>query len=598
MVARDIALVRLTGAPCTSSTSPPAGRSSWCVWPRREGLPVTAEAAPHHMLLTHAAVADYDPVFKVNPPLRTTEDVAAVVAGLCDGTIDAIATDHAPHAPEAKDAPFDQAPPGMLGLQTALPIAWQVLSPDLGPERIFALMSAQPAAIARLRADRRPDRRPQCARRAGRSRGGGQPLRVRSRRPPRRSTPMRLASRSRNTPYAGRDAARARCATPCCAASRSSSTRRRSGDAATPGATGPGGRPVGHGRRRRLHRRGRRRAPVPVADRRARLQHRHERLPGGDHRSVLRRAGHRVHQHPHRQLRHQRSGRRSGRAVTAAAWWCATCPRSPRTGASTEALEPFLVRHGVPALTGVDTRRLARHVREAGAVPCAFGTARRGGAAGGGRGGRRHRRPGPGHGRDGGGALRHGGGGPAAPRWLRIVAYDFGVKTTMVDLLTTLGARHRGPGRHGGRRRPRPRARRRVPLQRPRRPGRAGRSDRRRGRPGGPGAHLRHLPGAPAPGHCVWAVAPTSCRSGITGPTTRCSASSPAWWRSPARTTTTPWRADSVPDAEVTHVNLNDGVIEGFRCRRRPPSRCSTTRRRRRDPTTPATSSTPSATSC
>ena len=66
-------------------------------------------------------MAGYDPVFKVNPPLRTDEDVAAVVAGLVDGTIDAVATDHAPHAPEAKDVPFDQAPPGMLGLQTALP---------------------------------------------------------------------------------------------------------------------------------------------------------------------------------------------------------------------------------------------------------------------------------------------------------------------------------------------------------------------------------------------------------------------------------------------------------------------------------------------
>ena len=60
-------------------------------------------------------MAGYDPVFKVNPPLRTDDDVAAVVAGLADGTIDAIATDHAPHAPEAKDVPFDQAPPGMLG---------------------------------------------------------------------------------------------------------------------------------------------------------------------------------------------------------------------------------------------------------------------------------------------------------------------------------------------------------------------------------------------------------------------------------------------------------------------------------------------------
>ena len=78
-------------------------------------------------------MAGYDPVFKVNPPLRTDEDVAAVIAGLCDGTIDAIATDHAPHAPESKDLPFNDAPPGMLGLQTALPIAWEVLSPASAP---------------------------------------------------------------------------------------------------------------------------------------------------------------------------------------------------------------------------------------------------------------------------------------------------------------------------------------------------------------------------------------------------------------------------------------------------------------------------------
>src|SRR5581483_12280733 len=72
-----------------------------------------------------------------------------------DGTIDAIATDHAPHPPEAKDVPFDTAPPGMLGLQTALPIAWQVLGARLSPERIFALLTSQPAAIAGLSAAQR-----------------------------------------------------------------------------------------------------------------------------------------------------------------------------------------------------------------------------------------------------------------------------------------------------------------------------------------------------------------------------------------------------------------------------------------------------------
>ncbi len=203
MVARDIMLVRLTGAPVHFLHLSTAGSVELVRRAKAEGLPVTAEAAPHHMLLTHAAVAGYDPVFKVNPPLRTDEDVEAVVAGLCDGTIDAVATDHAPHAPEAKDVPFDQAPPGMLGLQTALPIAWTVLSPHFGPERLFALMSTQPAGIARLTATD--------PRTGGHSAHGGP---VEAGGPanlcvfdPAGTTlvePTRLASRSRNTPYAGR----------------------------------------------------------------------------------------------------------------------------------------------------------------------------------------------------------------------------------------------------------------------------------------------------------------------------------------------------------------------------------------------------------
>ena len=203
MVARDIALARLTGAPVHFLHLSTAGSVDLVRRAKDEGLPVTAEAAPHHMLLTHAAVAGYDPVFKVNPPLRTDEDVAAVVAGLCDGTIDAVATDHAPHAPESKDVPFDQAPPGMLGLQTALPIAWEVLSPHLGPERVFALMSTQPAAIARLTATD--------PRVAGHSAHGGpvEPGAVANLCvfDPAATTvvdPAGLASRSRNTPYAGR----------------------------------------------------------------------------------------------------------------------------------------------------------------------------------------------------------------------------------------------------------------------------------------------------------------------------------------------------------------------------------------------------------
>ena len=107
----------------TSSTCRPPRSVDLVRRAKAEGLAVTAEAAPHHFTLTDACAAGYDPVFKVNPPLRPPGDVDAVKAGLADGTIDAIATDHAPHAPETKDLPFDQAPPGMLGLQTALALA-------------------------------------------------------------------------------------------------------------------------------------------------------------------------------------------------------------------------------------------------------------------------------------------------------------------------------------------------------------------------------------------------------------------------------------------------------------------------------------------
>jgi dihydroorotase len=203
MVARDIALVRLTGAPVHFLHLSTAGSVELVRRAKAEGLPVTAEAAPHHMLLTHAAVAGYDPVFKVNPPLRTDEDVAAVVGGLLDGTIDAVATDHAPHAPESKDVPFDQAPPGMLGLQTALPIAWEVLSPYLEPPRLFALMSARPAAIAKLTAtDPRPGG--QSAQGGPIAEGTTANLCVFDPSATTEVDPARLASRSRNTPYAGR----------------------------------------------------------------------------------------------------------------------------------------------------------------------------------------------------------------------------------------------------------------------------------------------------------------------------------------------------------------------------------------------------------
>lgn len=148
MVLRDIALARLTGGRVHFLHLSTAGAVAMVGAAKAQGLPVTAEAAPHHFTLTEADVAGYDTRFKVNPPLRTAADVAAVRDGLRSGVIDAIATDHAPHPAEAKEAPFDQAPPGMLGLETALALAITEL--DLTIEQVLALLSWQPAAIAGL----------------------------------------------------------------------------------------------------------------------------------------------------------------------------------------------------------------------------------------------------------------------------------------------------------------------------------------------------------------------------------------------------------------------------------------------------------------
>lgn len=151
MVMRDIALCRLTGARVHFQHMSTAGSVSMIRAAKASGLPVTAEAATHHFSLTDACCAGYDPVFKVHPPLRTDADVAAVAAGLADGTIDAIATDHAPHAPDSKQRTFADAPPGMLGLQTAFAVANTHL--DIPIESLLAAMSWKPAAIAGLTAD-------------------------------------------------------------------------------------------------------------------------------------------------------------------------------------------------------------------------------------------------------------------------------------------------------------------------------------------------------------------------------------------------------------------------------------------------------------
>lgn len=148
MVMRDIALCRRTGSPVHFLHMSTAGSVELIRRAKADGLPVTAEAAPHHFTLTDAALASYDTVFKVHPPLRTDADVVAVKVGLADGTIDAIATDHAPHTRETKERSMLDAPPGMLGLQTALSLALGELG--LPISRVFALLSGGPARIARV----------------------------------------------------------------------------------------------------------------------------------------------------------------------------------------------------------------------------------------------------------------------------------------------------------------------------------------------------------------------------------------------------------------------------------------------------------------
>lgn len=192
MLHRDIELVRLTGTPMHFLHLSTARSVELVRRAKADGLPVTAEAAPHHFTLTDVLLADYDPVFKVNPPLRTADDIAAIVAGLADGTIDAIATDHAPHAPHTKEQPLDQAPPGMLGLETALALSLGQLGMPV--RDVVAALSWKPAAIAGV-----DDRH-------GRPVEPGEPANLTVFDPAEQWVVKAwdLASKSRNTPYAGR----------------------------------------------------------------------------------------------------------------------------------------------------------------------------------------------------------------------------------------------------------------------------------------------------------------------------------------------------------------------------------------------------------
>jgi dihydroorotase len=152
IVARDLELARITGGRYHVLHMSTAGATDLVRAAKAAGVRVTAEASPQHFTLTDAECASFDPVFKMNPPLRSEADVDGILAGLVDGTIDAIATDHAPHPPASKELPFEEAPPGMLGVETALAVTiTRLVQPGhLSLRDALARLSWQPARIAGL----------------------------------------------------------------------------------------------------------------------------------------------------------------------------------------------------------------------------------------------------------------------------------------------------------------------------------------------------------------------------------------------------------------------------------------------------------------
>ncbi|MBJ7361186.1 MAG: dihydroorotase, partial [Ilumatobacteraceae bacterium] len=192
MVHRDIELVRLTGARIHFLHLSTQRSVDMVRVAKAQGLAITAEAAPHHFTLSDESLRSFDTVYKVNPPLRTALDIQALKDGLADGTIDAIATDHAPHASHLKEQPLDQAPPGMLGLETALALALSELTMDVYD--VLAALSWKPAKIAGI-----DDRH-------GRPIAVGEPANITVFNPSLEWTVDRNsgASKSKNTPYHGR----------------------------------------------------------------------------------------------------------------------------------------------------------------------------------------------------------------------------------------------------------------------------------------------------------------------------------------------------------------------------------------------------------
>lgn len=191
-VARDLALARLTGARYHVLHVSTAAGVDLVRAAKAAGTRVTAEVTPHHLSLTHESIAGYDPVFKVAPPLRTKADIDALIEGLRDGTIDCVATDHAPHPQHDKEREFDQAPCGMLGLETALSVLLTDCA-DLGLPRIIDALSTAPARIRGVDAEH-----------GSLAAGTSANLTIFDPAASWEVIPEALASKSRNTPFAGR----------------------------------------------------------------------------------------------------------------------------------------------------------------------------------------------------------------------------------------------------------------------------------------------------------------------------------------------------------------------------------------------------------
>ncbi|MFJ2634634.1 dihydroorotase [Streptomyces sp. NPDC087422] len=196
IIARDILLAAHVGSRvhiCHLST---AGSVELVRWAKSKGWDVTAEVTPHHLLLTDELVRTYNPVYKVNPPLRTEADVLALREALADGTIDCVATDHAPHPHEDKDCEWAAAAMGMVGLETALSVVQHTMVDTglLDWAGVADRMSARPAVIGRLAGHGRPL-------------AEGEPANLVLVDPAYRGVvnPAGFASRSRNTPYEGRE---------------------------------------------------------------------------------------------------------------------------------------------------------------------------------------------------------------------------------------------------------------------------------------------------------------------------------------------------------------------------------------------------------